>query len=175
MGTIKEPSASVEIGGYVYQNNGKATAKLQVSDVNKPLVLDNAAITKRLKKVKVTMNVEEDDTPYNNQVYQKDVTMWQTVDDEESPKGTTASAQIKHSPKYDVDDEDEEPKGPLDRLGVLKNFVDNIAEDVRDLRSSTDDKLTELGKKVDGNFVVFWVCTAILVAAVAIVYGKLFF
>jgi hypothetical protein len=122
-----EPGAFVDIAGYVYQNAGKATAKLQVGNVNEELKPDNAELIKTMKRVRVSMRVEEDQSVLNGQVYQKDVTMDQQVLDEapsgKAPKGSTYAA-----PNAAPTEEGSSGPSPLQ---VLKNFVDNIASDNR--------------------------------------------
>jgi len=122
----QEPGAFVDIAGYVYQNAGKATAKLQVGNVNEELKPDNAELIKTMKRVRVSMRVEEDQSVLTNQVYQKDVVMDQQVLDEapsgKAPKGSTYAA-----PNAESADPAPGPSG----LQVLKNFVDNVASDNR--------------------------------------------
>jgi hypothetical protein len=129
VGKQKESETYVDIGGYVHQDEGRVKAKLYVGDPNRPLVIDDAALTKRLKKVRVTMHVSEDTSVHKNQVYEKDINMDQQILEEGSPsKGGTSSMGKEY-----LTPEDGNGKNPdgLTPLQVLKNFVDNIAKDNR--------------------------------------------
>lgn len=121
---ITEPSASVEIGGYAHLDAGRVKTKLYVSDVNQPLKIDAAELTKQMKKIRVTMNVEEDKSVSGDCVYEKDVYMIQESSDGYSTPGQMTS-QSDGTPMPEGTNEDPSP------LKVLKNFVDNIASDNR--------------------------------------------
>ena len=129
VGAVTEPSAYVEIGGYVHQNEGKATTKLYVGPINQPLKVDTAKLTKEMKKIRVTMNVEEDQSVSDGQVYQKDVWMQQDdISNGNSPATnlrTTASSNSLEPNPVQPDD----IAGPS-ALQVLKNFVDKINDRV---------------------------------------------
>ena len=122
---VSEPSAYVEIGGYAHLNGGQVKTNLYVSDVNKPLEIEDAEITKRLKKLRVTMNVEEDKSVSENCVYSKNVTMVQEPSNGDSAPTGTQRTGDDWKPQADGKD------GGPNPLQVLKNFVDNIAADNR--------------------------------------------
>lgn len=131
---IKESSASVEIGGYVHQDAGKARVKLYVGDVNKPLKIDDAALTKRMKKLKVTMNVSEDTSVENNKVYEKLVDMKQYDQDSDSPTNDMTNDNVSSSPP-DLEIYNTKPKtndNPLTAAEYwAKNMIDVLRKDVR--------------------------------------------
>ena len=132
VGKYKESETFVEIGGYVHQDEGRARAKLYVGDVNRPLMVDDAALTKRLKRVRVTMNVAEDKSVHKNQVYEKDINMVQEILDEPNTKGGVTSTEKNYNLGPDGNGNGNgSNKDGLTPLQVLKNFVDNIAADVR--------------------------------------------
>lgn len=89
--SLEEPEAFVEIGGYCHQDANRVKTKLYVGDVNQPLKVDDAAVTKRLKKIRVSMYVTEDTTPKNDCVYEKNAWMEQTADSDEKPVGVTST------------------------------------------------------------------------------------
>ena len=128
-GPVNEATAYAEIGGYLYENEGKATVKMHTS-VNESLKLDDAVKATRIKKVRVEMNVIEDKSVQGNQIYQKDVSMTQIVDD----NNPTTTAQNSYSTGAPVDANQSDPnnqgQGPSG-LQVLKNFVDKIADQVK--------------------------------------------
>lgn len=127
-GKIHESSSWVELGGYVHQDEGRAKAKLYVGDVNKPLVIDDAALTKRLKKVRVTMNVSEDKSVHQNQVYEKDIEMIQEIIGEPSGKnGKTAPYSQDATPEMNS----AAPSNELTPMQILKNMIDNVMADNR--------------------------------------------
>jgi len=116
-----ESETYVEIGGYVHQDEGQARTKLYVGDVDQPLKVDDAALTKRMKKVRVTMKVEEDKGVYQNQVYEKKVDMTQEIVDEPSSTAAGPKSESKFVP---TGADGSEPSG----LQVLKNFVDKLSD-----------------------------------------------
>lgn len=125
---LDEGTAFVEIGGYVHQDPGEARVRMYVSDVNKPLVTEDAELTKRLKKVKVSMKVEEDTSVAAGQVYAKDCRMWQDEDPAESPKGTTSTSKSVVGPTTAAGGDPVVPSGddPLNKgERFLKNMIKN--------------------------------------------------
>lgn len=125
-GAVTEPSAYVEIGGYLHNDEGKAKVKLYTGEINRPLQIDDAAVTKRLKKVRVTMNVTEDKTPSSQQVYEKNVWMDQTTDDEPSNAGPSGQSSSVSDASPDMPDGTVRPG--MDKCDYLKNFYDELAD-----------------------------------------------
>lgn len=125
-GPVTEPTAYAEIGGYLYENEGKATVKMHTS-VNSPLKTDDAARATRIKKVRVEMNVVEDKDVKDNQVYQKDVTMTQIVNDDPAyTNSQSTGGPVENDPNAQPNN------GPLSTEGhFLKNMVDNLWADMR--------------------------------------------
>jgi hypothetical protein len=95
----QEKTARVEIGGYVHQYPGRVTTKLYVSDINQPLVVDDADVTKKLKRLAVEMRTIEDTTPGQNVIYTKNVEMVQLTDEQTSPGRTTSTTTEEHTNK----------------------------------------------------------------------------
>jgi hypothetical protein len=126
-----ESSSWVEVGGYIHQDEGSAKAKLYVGDPNKPLQIDDAALTKRLKKVRVTMNVSEDTGVYKNQVYEKDINMVQTIMDEPSSKGGLPGTTSTGKEYLGTTDPSTAPTGDLTPMQILKNMIDGVWSDNR--------------------------------------------
>lgn len=126
-----ESSTYCEIAGYVHQDEGSAKVKMYVGDPNKPLQIDDAALTKRLKKVRVTMNVSEDTGVYKNQVYEKDINMVQTIMDEPSSKGGLPGTTSTGKEYLGTADPSTAPTGDLTPMQTLKNMLDNLWADNR--------------------------------------------
>ena len=122
---VAESTGFAEIGSYMYRNNGtgKVSVKMHTS-VNKPLSLDDADEVLRIKKIRVETRVVEDKGLADGVAYQKDVEAIQTTDSE-TPSSTSSRSSANESPPSPGDGN---PTG----LQVLKNFVDNIAADLRD-------------------------------------------
>lgn len=118
-----EPIASCEIGSFLHENKGKATVKTYTA-VNEPLKVDAADRTRQIGKVRVEMHVIESKNVVDNQIYQKDVEMFQIRDDA-TPSETSEMSSSSVNPSGAV------PKDGLTPLQVLKNFVDNIAKGQR--------------------------------------------
>lgn len=91
MAKNKESETFVEIGGYLYKDEGRVRTALHVGDVNRILQPDDAAETIRLKKIRVTLNVSEDSSVQKNKVYEKDIEMIQEVVGESSMKSGKGS------------------------------------------------------------------------------------
>ena len=127
MAKKSEPVAFAEVGSYLHENNGQATVKTYTS-VNETLKVDPALKTRQIGKVRVEMHVTEDRSVGDNQIYEKNVTMHQIRDN--IPYGTT---EIGSSPAGTSGTSGTPGKSTdgLTPLQVLKNFVDNIASDVR--------------------------------------------
>lgn len=127
MGKIRESETYVEIGGYLHQDQGRAKAKLYVGDVDKPLRIDDAELTKRMKKIRVTMNVSEDKSVHQNQVYEKDIEMVQTIVGEGGGKdGKGADYSKDATPEMNGHSPGETDIPAWGK--VLKNFVDKISD-----------------------------------------------
>ena len=123
-----EPSAFVDIGGYVHQDEGNAKVKLYVGNVDEPLKVDDAAITKRLKRIRVTMNVTEDKTPKENCVYEKNAFMEQREDtDGELPPNdgqpTSSEFNLPPNPITSPDDFKVWAKNNIDLLWIGTGFA----------------------------------------------------
>jgi hypothetical protein len=86
-----ESEATLDIAGMVHQDEGKARVKLYVSDVNKPLKVDPATLSKCMGHVQVKMTVTENKSVYNDSVYEKGVTMDQTIINDGNGNTTQAS------------------------------------------------------------------------------------
>jgi hypothetical protein len=115
-----EGVSRVEIGGYTHQYPGKVVTKMYVSDVNKPLVVDDADVTKKLKRFAVEMRVVEDKTPSQNVVYTKVAEMEQIMDgDSPTARGTTSTTRTTEAP------EAEAPVG-TDPLSKGERFLKNM-------------------------------------------------
>jgi hypothetical protein len=125
MARKSEPVAFAEVGSYLHENQGQATVKTYTS-VNETLKVDPALKTRQIGKVRVEMHVTEDRSVGDNQIYEKNVTMHQIRDN--IPSGTT---EIGSSPAGTSAGTPGKSTDGLTPLQVLKNFVDNIASDVR--------------------------------------------
>ena len=68
----EEPAGYVEIGTYLFRNQGSMSVKT-LSSVNSPLKLDTAEDIKQVKKIRVETRVTEDKSVTDNCVYQKNV------------------------------------------------------------------------------------------------------
>ena len=130
-GKMKESETFCEIGGFIHQDQGRVKAKMYVGDVNRPLVIDDAELTKRMKKIRVTMHVSEDKSVHQNQVYEKDIEMVQEIIGDPSGKaGKSAPYSQDATPEVNAANGQTNPEG-MTPFQVLKNFVDNIAKDNR--------------------------------------------
>jgi len=121
----RESEAFVDIGGYVYHNEGNAKVKMHIGEVNKPLKPDDATKTQRLKKIRVYMGVEEDKSVQGNQVYEKDINMWQEQDGTDGKPRSTAYENDVTPDSEESQNNNSAPSG----LQVLKNFVDKIKDE----------------------------------------------
>jgi Ni,Fe-hydrogenase I large subunit len=128
-GKYKESETFCEIGGFIHQDQGRVKAKMYVGDVNKPLQIDDAELTKRMKKIRVTMNVSEDKSVHQNQVYEKDIEMIQEVIGD--PSGKSSGKDAAYSKDATPEMQSGVPSNELTPLAVLKNFLDNVAADNR--------------------------------------------
>lgn len=125
--TTSEPVWYGEVATYRHENPGKVTFET-VSTANEDVMPshDSERIT-RLGKVRVETRVTEwKGTDENGKVYQKDVETVQ-LSDSDAPTSTSTSGEPVNT-AADAAPENGEPTP----LKVLKNFVDNIAADVRE-------------------------------------------
>lgn len=124
-----EPKAYAEVGTYMYRNNGtgKVSVKMHTS-VNKPLALDDADEVLKVKKIRVETHVVEDKGLTDGVAYQKDIETIQLTDGD-APETSSSYQTGAEDPVKSAD-------GPSP-LQVLKNFVDNIAADVREKHTLT--------------------------------------
>ena len=120
---IEEPTAYAEIGAYLHKDGGKAKVKAYTS-VNKPLQVDASEKTEQIKRLRVEMHVVEDKTVDSNSFYTKSVDAVQVSDS--SPASSSGFSESDY-PNTNAGESKESPSG----LQVLKNFVDNIASDLR--------------------------------------------
>lgn len=120
-----------DFGAYMHRDNGGKMKVAAYTSVNKPLKIDGnhdetTKIASRRYKI-----VEEERAELNGaKFYEKDV--WNVQEGGESP--------VKGNNKYSEKEYDEEPpqaqqSSGHDKFSVLKNFVDNIAADVREHKS----------------------------------------
>jgi len=125
---VEELKGYAEIGSYMYRNNGtgKVSVKMHTS-VNKPLELDSADEILKIKKIRVETHVIEDKNLSDGIAYQKDVETIQKTDNG-APMNETFDGTDSMPGGNGSGNNSGEPSG----LQVLKNFVDNIAADVRD-------------------------------------------
>jgi hypothetical protein len=128
MGVAPESEHYVEIGGFVHQDEGEANVKLYVGDVDKPLQVDPAAITKQIAKLRVGLTITEDKSVSQNCVYQKNVVMSQEVLSNMAKSGNSSSGVSVKQQGVQADD----PNAPANDIPawgkVLKNFTDQIHE-----------------------------------------------
>lgn len=128
MAKVREYENSAEIGTYLHVNDGEAYVKSYTS-VNEPLKVDSATLTKKVGGVRVKMLVEEDTgCKKDGSFYQKSVWNEQERDNISNP--STGFGRHNVDPVTGAP-QTESNKDGLTPLQVLKNFVDNIAADVR--------------------------------------------
>ena len=121
-----EPVSYTEIGTYLHKTPGQARVKTYTS-VNKPLQVDDADITEKVQKLRVEVHVKEDKIPTGSSIYEKTVDAIQISDSTPMSNSTELG---KPFTTNSVPGSSSSSDGPSE-LQVLKNFVDNIAQDLR--------------------------------------------
>lgn len=126
MAKVREYENYAEIGTFMHVNDGEAYVKSYTS-ANEPLRVDSAQHTQKVGGVKVKMLVEEDNScKKDGSFYKKTVWNEQLRDNASSPTTGYGTHSINTNGQPTTDNKD-----GLTPLQVLKNFVDNIAADVR--------------------------------------------
>ena len=115
---------SAEIGAYMHRNNGGKVNISSYTSVNKKLTTDTADETTRIAHKRFEIIEKEVPELDGNKFYSKDI--WNEQTDMGGQTGTYPGRNNNSS--YE---QPEEAKQGLSPLQVLKNFVDNIAADVR--------------------------------------------
>jgi hypothetical protein len=120
---------TAEVGAYLHVNNG-GTAKIKAyHSTNKPVKVDAADLTKRIAHKRYRLVEEEIAEAKSDCFYEKE---FENVQEEAGkPEVNSGYKEDDYEPQVPMPPKNGEP-GPLQ---VLKNFVDNIAADVRNLRS----------------------------------------
>jgi len=126
-----------EVATHLHRDNGRKVCIKSKTSVNKPLHADTGhADTQKVSHIRVKVMEEEVPELNGDKFYQKDLVSIQESVMNAEPKNESKKV---YANDYlnDSDDEDEEQptktKG-LTALQVLKNFVDNIAMDIRQMR-----------------------------------------
>ena len=114
-----------KFGAFMHRDNGGKMKISAYSSVNKPLTIDSADETTRVAER--TYKIVEEERPELNgsKFYEK--TVW----NEQTGTGDVQGTRPSGSNDVDSDPENNENNKELTPLRVLKNFVDNLAEDVR--------------------------------------------
>jgi hypothetical protein len=129
MAKVREYENSAEIATFLHVNDGEAYVKSYTA-TNEPLKVDSSNLTKKVGGVRVKMLVEEDTgSRKDGSFYKKTVWNEQERDNVSSPTSGYGRHEVDGTP-YNNNAAPENKDG-LTPLQVLKNFVDNIAADVR--------------------------------------------
>lgn len=125
---VREWSNTAEIGTFLHINKGEAYTKSYTS-VNEPLKVDTAEQTRKVGHVRVHMHVEEDTgVKSDGSFYTK--TVW-NEQERDGGSGTGYSEKRPVNTESNSQNDEQPNNKELTPLQVLKNFVDNIASDVR--------------------------------------------
>lgn len=130
MAKNREYRNTAEIATFLHVNDGEAYTKSYTS-VNEPLKVDSSKLMKKVGGVKVHMLVEEDmSVKSDGSFYEKRV--WNEQErDTISTRSEPFQTQKQNIPQPNNNTQSNNNTDGLTPLQVLKNFVDNIATDVR--------------------------------------------
>lgn len=114
-----------KFGAFMHRDNGGKMKVSAYTSVNKPLTVDSADETTRIAERTYKIVEEERPVLNGNKFYEKEV--W----NEQSGHGDVQGTKPAGTNEVGGDPSVSEGKDGLSPLKVLKNFVDNLAEDVR--------------------------------------------